>query len=317
MEKTGESETRSTTRRLPIWQIIVVVVILIYFLTGIYVVGTDERGVVRRFGKIRVSKVLPGMHYSLPWPFEKVDTPLTSRVRPISVGFRIVDQVSGIPPLPEETEFLTGDTNIIDIQMIVQYVINEPGDYLFKTEAPDWLVRKAAESVLTDVIGSMHVDDILTRGKITVQNITVEETQKILDQYKVGIELLSANLKVVEPPPEVVESFKDVTNAKADLERYVNEAHGYTNDILPKARGAAEEIRRKAESYRDDVVNRAKGDAARFIQLLKEYRKAKFVTVTRLYLETLEKVLPQMNVYVVDASDAEEPVSIRFMEPKQ
>ena len=283
---------------------IIPAVVLLWFLSGIYIVRPDEQGVVRRFGKaIKVTQ--PGPHYHLPGPIEKVDKVKVKKVRRIEIGFRTV---SPGPParyafVPEESLMLTGDEQIIDAQVIVQYKVRDPEKFLFNVrglERPQGALTDAAEVALRQVVGQRPIDDVLIYEKLQVEIDIRELLQRIIDNYSSGIKVIEVKLQTVRPPKEVAAAFSDVVSAKEEKDRFVKEAEGYREDILPKARGKAEAIIRAAEAYKAERVKRAQGDADRFLTVLKEYRNAKDVTRKRLYLETMERILPGIRKFVID-----------------
>jgi membrane protease subunit HflK len=306
---------------LPSWHKLflfsILAVVFLYLLSGVYVVQPNEQGVVRRFGRLVDDRVMPGIHYHLPWPVERVDRPKTLQVKVMSVGFRMVDKIKGIGPLPEETQMLTGDENIIDIQMIVQYRVTDPSAFLFSAEEPQWLVRKAAESSLTSIVGSMGVDQVLTTEKLVIENKLKEQVQTILDRYGCGLQISGAYFQDIGPSEEVAFAFRDVTSAREDRNRLINEAHGYRNEKLPQIRGQAEQMIRQAEAHRTERVNRASGEADRFLSLLREYEKNRGVTETRLYVETMEEILPKMRKYVLGRDEQGGVVNMRVITPQK
>jgi len=282
----------------PYW--IALIGLLLWLASGIYTVGPDEVGVVQRFGKFnRITG--PGPHYHLPYPIEKVHTPKVTRIQRIEIGFRTISSGIGGQALqyrlvPEESLMLTGDENIVDVQFIVQYQINNPIDYLFNIADPKKTVKDAAEAAMREVIGNNDIDSVLTTGKLVIQNDTKELLQNILNKYKSGIKVIAVQLQDVHPPQQVVNAFKDVASAKEDKIRYINEAEAYRNDILPRTRGQVAEILNKALAYKENVVKKAEGESARFLSVLKEYKKAPDITKTRMYIETLENVFSSPNV---------------------
>jgi membrane protease subunit HflK len=283
---------------------IIPAVVLLWFLSGIYIVRPDEQGVVRMFGKaVRVTQ--PGPHYHLPNPIEKVDKVKVKKVRRIEIGFRTV---SPGPParyafVPEESLMLTGDEQIIDAQIIVQYQVRDPEKFLFNVrglERPQGALTDAAEVALRQVVGQRPIDDVLITEKLQVEIDIRELLQRIIDNYNSGLKVIEVKLQTVRPPKEVAAAFSDVVSAKEDKDRYIKEAEGYREDILPKARGKAEAVIRAAEAYKAERVKRSQGDADRFLTVLKEYRNAKDVTRKRLYLETMERILPGIRKFVID-----------------
>ncbi len=272
---------------------IVLILLAVWLLSGVYIVDPDEQGVVRRFGKM-VRTTSSGINYHLPWPFEKVDTPKVTEVKRLEIGFRTIDP--GPPAryrkVSYESAMLTGDENILDCEIIVQYKVKEAPNYLFNIRDRENTIRAAAESSLRQVIGKNNIDEALTTGKHEIQVETKDLLQNILDQYEFGLLIVAVQLQDVHPPQDVIHAFKDVASAKEDKNKLINLAQGYRNDVIPKIRGESEKILREAEAYREERINKAQGDVDRFLKVLAEYRKAKQVTARRLYLETIERVLP-------------------------
>jgi len=279
-------------------------VVVLWFLSGIYIVRPDEQGVVRMFGKaVRVTQ--PGPHYHLPQPIEKVDKVKVKQVRRIELGFRTIRP--GPPAryrfVPEESLMLTGDEQIIDAQIIVQYQVKDPEKFLFNVrdlERPQGALMDAAEVALRQVVGQRPIDDVLIAEKLQIEIDIRELLQQIIDGYDSGVRVVEVKLQTVRPPEEVASAFSDVVSAKEDKDRLIKEAEGYREDVLPKARGHAQKILREAEAYKAERIKRAQGDADRFLAVLKEYAKAKDVTRTRLYLETMERILPGIRKFVID-----------------
>ena len=280
---------------------VIIGAIVLWLLTGIYIVGPDEVGVVRTFGEFtRVTQ--SGLNWKFPAPIETANTPKVTEVKRIEIGFRSMKN-GQYRTVEKESLMLTGDENIVDAEMIVQYKIKDPVYYLFKIVGPELTVRQAAEASLRTVVGRNKIDETLTTGKFTIQEETKLQLQSILDMYESGIHVVAVQLQDVSPPKEVIGAFKDVASAKEDKNRMINQAEGYRNDVIPKARGEAEAMIRDAEGFRDSRVKRAEGDAAKFTTILKEYNKAKSITEKRLYLETMEKVLPDIEKIIVPDKD--------------
>ncbi|HIA85214.1 MAG TPA: FtsH protease activity modulator HflK, partial [Candidatus Marinimicrobia bacterium] len=270
-------------------------------LSGVYMVGPDEVGVVQTFGKhSRVAQ--SGLNYHFPFPIEKVQTPKVTEVKRIEIGFRTVGK-NQYQTVQRESLMLTGDENIVDAEMIVQYRIKDPVAYLFNFIKPEVTVREASEASLRTVVGRHNIDEALTSGKFMIQEETKFLVQEILDKYKSGILVVAVQLQDVSPPEQVIASFKDVASAKEDKNRMINQAEGYRNDIIPKARGEAQARIREAEGYREARIARSEGDVAKFSAVLKEYRKAKGVTETRMYLETVEEILSNREKIIVPDSE--------------
>lgn len=294
---------------VPLLKLSVPILLVLWLLSGIYIVRPGEQGVVRRFGKVvRITE--PGPHYRLPSPIEKVDKPKIQQVRRIEIG---VETISPGPPAryrfhPEESMMLTGDEQIIDAQIIVQYKIKDAADFLFNVrnlEGPQGTIKDAAEVSLRQVVGERPIDDVLIREKLQVEIDIRALIQEIVDRYESGVRIIEVKLQTVQPPKEVAASFNDVVSAKEDKDKLIQEAEGYKEDIIPKARGEARSIVLAAEAYKEEKIKRAQGDVAKFLAVLKEYEKAKDVTRKRLYLETMEKVLPGIKKFIIDSETSE------------
>ena len=273
------------------------IALVLWLLTGIYVVGPDEVGVVQTFGKYSRA-AQSGLNYHFPYPIEKVSTPKVTEVKRIELGFRTVGK-NQYQTIERESLMLTGDENIVDAEMIVQYRIKDPVAYTFNFIKPELTVREASEASLRTVVGRHNIDEALTSGKFMIQEETKELIQNILDKYNTGILIVAVQLQDVSPPQQVIAAFKDVASAKEDKNRMINQAEGYRNDVIPKARGEAQAQIREAEGYKKARIARAEGDVAKFSAVLKEYRKAKGVTETRMYLETVEDILQNTEKIIV------------------
>ena len=274
-------------------------ILLLWIASGIYIVNPAEQGVVLRFGR-STGVTGPGIHYHVPSPIESVEIERVTEVKRLEIGYRTI---SMDPPryqkVKRESEMLTGDENIVDVELIVQYRIRNIGNYLFNVADPAKAVHDVAQAALRQVVGRHTIDAALTEGKLQIQEEIYEQIQEVLDLYEIGLRVEQVKLQAVAVPIEVDHAFKDVASAREDRERYRNEAEAYRNDIIPKTRGEAERMIREAEGYTVERVKRSQGDADRFLEVLTEYRKAKEVTETRLYLETMEKILPGLRKYVV------------------
>jgi len=290
-------------------------IVILWLLTGVYLVGPDEVGVIRTFGAYsRVTQ--SGLNWKFPSPIESVNTPKVTEVKRIEIGFRTLKN-GQYRTVEKESLMLTGDENIVDAEMIVQYKIKEPVDYLFKIVAPELTVREAAEASLRTVVGRNKIDETLTTGKFTIQEETKTQLQSILDKYQSGIHVVAVQLQDVSPPKEVIGAFKDVASAKEDKNRMINQAEGYRNDVIPKARGEAEAMIRDAEGFRESRIKRAEGDAVKFATILKEYQKAKSITEKRLYLETMEKVLPDIEKIIIPDKNSGNLLNLLNLNPGQ
>ena len=280
-----------------------IILVIIWVASGLYRVLPDEQGVVVRFGKF-VNTTQPGLNYHIPYPIETALTPKVTKVNRIDVGFRTGSDTgfssAGIADVPEESLMLTGDENIVNIDFSVFWVIKDAGKYLFKIQDPEGTVKAAAETAMREVIAKSRIQPILTEGRSQIEVETQEIIQDILDEYNSGIQITQVQTQKADPPDEVIDAFRDVQAARADMERSKNEAEGYANDVIPRARGEAAKILQAAEAYKKQVVARAEGEASRFISIYTEYALAKEVTQERMYLETMEKVLASIDKVIIE-----------------
>jgi len=290
------------------------IALVLWLLTGIYVVGPDEVGVVQTFGKYSRA-AQSGLNYHFPYPIETVKTPKVTEVKRIEIGFRSVGK-NQYQTVERESLMLTGDENIVDAEMIVQYKIKDPEAYSFNFIKPELTVREASEASLRTVVGRHNIDEALTSGKFMIQEETKELVQSILDKYKTGIIVVAVQLQDVSPPQQVIAAFKDVASAKEDKNKMVNQAEGYRNDLIPKARGEGQSMIREAEGYKKARIARAEGDVAKFSAVLKEYRKAKGVTETRMYLETIEEILPNKEKIIVPDAKSGNLINLLNLKPQ-
>jgi len=289
-------------KRIALWMVLIV--ILIWAFSGLYIVHPNEEGVVRRWGKYKLSAD-PGMHYHIPWPVERVNKVAISKIEKMEIGYRTIRK--GPPavyrPVEEEALMLTGDMNIVELWFIVQYRIKNAQNFLFNIRDPEEMIKDATEAAMRQIIGDRGVDEALTIGKEEIQDATAERLQKILDRYESGIEIVTVKLQDVHPPGEVKDAFEAVASAKETKERLINEALGKYNQEIPKAKGEAKKVVKMAEAYAVERTKHAEGDANRFLARLKEYRKAKEVTEDRLYLETMGEILPDIEKIVISRTE--------------
>ncbi len=280
--------------------------IVLWGLSGFFRVEPAEIGVVLRFGK-EVRQVQPGLNYHLPYPVETVLTPKALQVRKIDVGMRIVDDArrgSTLRDVPEESLMLTGDENIVDVDFSVLWRIKPSGvgEYLFNIQAPEGTVKAVAESAMREVIGRSDIQPILTGARQGIELAVQELMQKTLDTYSSGVLVQQVQMQKVDPPQQVIDSFRDVQAARADLERAQNEAQTYANRVVPEARGRAAQILQNADAYKSQTVAEATGQTSRFIKIYDEYKKAPEVTRKRMYLETMERVLGGTDKIILDST---------------
>ncbi|NPU09611.1 FtsH protease activity modulator HflK [Bradyrhizobium sp. 83002] len=295
--------------------LIVVGAIAIWLLSGFYRVQSEELGVVLRFGKY-VRDEQPGLRYHLPYPIETVMLPKALRVNSISIGITANDDPGrrgrGGRDVPEESLMLTGDENIVDVDVTVLWRIKPKGaaDFLFNIQNPEGTVKAVAESAMREVIGRSNIQPILTGARTVIEQNVQELMQKTLDTYGSGIQITQVQMQKVDPPAQVIEAFRDVQAARADLERLQNEAQTYANKVVPDARGRAAQILQVAEGYKEQAIAEAKGQSARFLKVYDEYKKAPDVTRERIYLETMERVLGGSEKLVLDSGASGGPVPL-------
>jgi membrane protease subunit HflK len=281
-------------------------IVALWVFSGFYRVQPDEQGVVLRFGAYSYWTP-PGLHWHVPWPVESVELPTVTRINRTEIGFRSGTggnvetgrDATGRDVLAESL-MLTGDENIIDIDVAVFWRINNAADFLFNTANPEALVRGVAESSMREVIGRSPIQPALGPLRGQIESDVLKQTQEILDRYKAGVEVRQVQLQKVDPPAAVIESFRDVQRANTDAERMRNEAEAYRNDIVPRARGDAARIVAEGQGAKAASVAQANGQAQRFDSVLKAYQAAKDVTLRRMYLDTMEYVLAHGQPLVVD-----------------
>ncbi len=285
--------------------VVLLVVLVVWLLTGIYFVGTSEQGIVLRFGAY-VNRTSPGLNYHLPWPIETAYSINVTGQRQITIGYHTQadsDDSNAVgEDIPAEADMLTGDENIIDINFTVGWEIKDAGAYLFNIEDPDSSVKAVAESAMREVVGRSQFEAISTQDREHIQMEVRDLMQKTLDEYGAGIVVTNVNMQKADPPGDVLAAYRDVQAARADQERLRNEAEGYANNVIPKARGNAARIVQDAEAYRQQVIAEASGQSRRFLSVLAQYRSAPDITRRRIYLETMTAVLAPMNKVIVDDS---------------
>ncbi|TAK32651.1 MAG: FtsH protease activity modulator HflK [Chloroflexota bacterium] len=292
-----------------------------YVLSGVYVVNPGEEAVVRRFGRVLDRRVAEGLRYRLPWPIEQADKVNVAQIRREGIGVTIPDHPTSVHP-PEEVQVLTGDENIVNVKVIVQYRVKDPADYLFKVAyGPDPLIRNAVKDALVSLGGATDVDDLLTTGRPEWQQALQSQAQRTLDRYNSGLQFVNISLQEVYPPKEASDAFRDVASAREDRAKAINDAQGYRNSVVPEARGKAQRAISEGEGYKADVINRAKGEATRFDDTLAEYVRSlesssDDVTRYRLYVESMEKILSKVKKYVVDPGENGEKVNVRILEQR-
>lgn len=270
----------------------------------VWTVAQDETGVVLRFGG--VARTVPsGIHFTLPWPLESMNKIKTSTSRTMPVGFTYVEEVTGRGGKASTREWLTGDTNIVKMEVTIYYTISDPVAYLYGASdladgmPRDMMIRRAAESVMTGLIASMGVDEALSHGKVRLRNEGLPRTQALLDQLQLGVTLTNFNLREMAPPPEVQEAFNEVTSAISYKEQQLSEAEGARSTAIPYARSQANRIVQQAESDATQVLGQARGEAASFIKLAESLQSNRDVTMQRLWLESMERILTRRKSMVL------------------
>lgn len=312
-----------------------------YLMSGVYTVEPGEEAVARLFGKDLGQTITEGLHYRLPWPFESTEKVNVMEIRRVAVGIPVSEEPLLFPrtslqasssgggghgghgahssaaktpspqPVSARNQFFTGDENILEIKMNIQYRIKDASDYLFNVDSPDELVPDIGRVAVTEIFAGTKVDDLLTTAKSQIQRRISLKMQRMLDEYRAGLQIVNVNLQEVNPPKDVAQAFRDVASASEEREEKTNKAQGYWNTVIPEARGKAHKLISDAEGYREEVVNRASGDADKFLTMLKEYQGAKEITEYRLYLERIEKVLAKAKKFVIDSK--KERVNLKFV----
>ena len=284
-------------------------VILMFFLwlaSGFYVVRQEESGIVMRFGKY-VREVDSGLHYRLPFPIEEVIKGAIKRVRILKIGgdFENSGNSSASFGTRQDKELgegwaLTGDENIVNLELNVQWKIRDLKKFVFSVRDKEQTIYDATQSVVREVVSKMKLADILTSGRGVIEEESRKLLQQMLDDYNMGVDILVVQMLRIDPPSQVVDSFRDVQTARIDKESEINRAYKYRNDIYPKVKGEAGKIIEDANGYAIAVVNKAKGDASRFNQVYEQYKNAPFVTRKRMYLEAMENIFNKNKITIVD-----------------
>ncbi len=300
------------------WVIIIVCILCVWFLTGLYAVSPKETGITTCLGCMVNQNVTPGLHYHVPWPIGRVYVVETTTVMSIPIGFKITELSKNIGPSPEQTEWLTGDTNVLRVQLLIQYVISDLSQYLFQSESPRTILVEAGEASVTKHFGQMSVDGALTSGWALLSKQMMSDIQDRLNLCQTGLTIVNIQRKAIEPPDEVKEAFQDVTNARQDKSRLITQARVYKEEILPRARGKAETILAKAEAKKSMRIATAQGDVQRFLALLPEVKNNADSVRTRLYRETMEKIFPRLKKRILLRSPDGSTVPIHlFMKEKK
>ncbi len=279
----------------------VILAVLLWLLSGIYIVDPAEKGVVLRFGAYQ-NTTSQGPHWRIPYPFESVYKVNVEQIRATEIGFRNIQNSSYSGAVSSESLMLTKDENMVDVKLAVQYKIADAKAYLFNVFNPELTLSHVVQSVIRQVVGDNTMDHVLTTGREQVAQEVKTASQGLLNEYNTGLIITAVTMQDAQPPIQVKAAFDDVVKAREDEQRYINEAKAYANDIVPKARGASQRLIAEAEAYKSQVVSKSEGEAYRFNQILEEYLKAPVVTKERLYRETLEEVLGSTSKVIVDSN---------------
>ncbi|MCK4409840.1 MAG: FtsH protease activity modulator HflK [Candidatus Eisenbacteria sp.] len=333
------ARVRGTVRR-PGWRrrfawSVALLLLVVWALSSVSFIGPGRAGVVTRWGRALDDVMTPGMHWKAPWPMDKVVRVEVPKARRLEIGFRTREVARSINAVaaefyatlwesrhaagtyekfPEEALRLTGDENIVDMNVVVLYRVSDPKDYLFKVAETEDLIRFTAESAITSIAGGLTIDDVVTAQRGMFEHLILTSVQRLLDSSGVGVELVSVRLQDVHPPLEVVPAFRDVASAREDKSRIINEALAYMDKTIPVARGDARRLVLEAEGYRSDRADRARGDSERFKEMARSYRDARGVTETRLYLETMENLLAGVEKYIVSSDLKLEGYDLRVLD---
>jgi membrane protease subunit HflK len=287
--------------------LIVAIGVLLWLSSGVYLVKADEQGVVMRFGEY-TRTTAPGVNYHFPFPIETVETPRVTAVNRVEIGFHSGggsrSGKTAEASVAEESLMLTGDENIVDIDFEVQWKISKAPDFLFNVRNPEETVKAISESAMREIIGKSKIATVLAEGKLLVEQDTKKLIQETLNSYNAGIEVVSVNLLKADPPTQVIDAFRDVQTARADLETARNQAEAYRNDIIPKARGLAQQMVLEAEGYKQEVMNRSQGEASRFLAVYNEFKQSRDVTKKRMYIEAMEDILQGVNKVIMSGKNA-------------
>lgn len=295
-----------------LFTVVIILGVLLLARDIFYIIDEGHQGIVLRFGKVLTDSegqprlVEPGPHFRLPTPIDRVITVRTDEIRKEEIGFASASVRGGNERgRPSESLMLTGDENIIDLKLVIQWKVKDAVNYAFEVRDAfgENTVKIAAESAIREVAGRMrYTEAILGEGRALIESEMKEELQAILDSYNQGILVTSVDLKHIDPPEEVIDAFRDVQTAKANKERVINQSQAYSNDVIPRAKGRAERTLQEAAAYKEEKVAKARGETERFKSVYNEYKGAKDVTRKRIYTESMEAVISQMDKVLVDPS---------------
>jgi len=290
--------------------VMVMILVLLYLASGTYVVQANEEGLIRRFGAVKKETIKPGIHYRIPWPVDRVDKVRIKEVKRIEIGFWPGAESGPSIILPY---CITGDHNIIHNRFVIQYRITDPIKYLFRTAKPELLLREFANAAIIEVVAQRSVDPVLTTGKREVELEVLKRLQAALDKEQLGISIASIETKSVTPPAMVSDAFKDVINAREEKSTLIHEADNYRNKLLPEAKAEAKKIMEEGEAYRYKRVSAAKGESERFLSIYGKYKSAPSIMRHRMFLQTIEEILPRVKIYVLAKDAKGRPLKIKLL----
>lgn len=282
--------------------LMVLLIVVVWLLSGLYRVQPGENGIELLFGKY-VNTTQAGLNFWAPWPLGSIQRPNVEKTNQINVGFRSIGpggRNESVRDVPLESLMLTGDQNIIDIDFVVQWRIKNARDFLFNIRDPETTIKLAAESSIREIVGQTPLEEVLATKRTEVETRTRDVLQRIMDDYKAGVFVAEVKMQKVDPPQKVIDAFNDVQRARQDKERQQNEAEAYRNDIVPKAKGEASRQLEQAAAYRERLIKEADGEAKRFVSVYNAYLTGKEVTVRRLFLERMQDVLSKSDKVIVD-----------------
>ncbi len=298
-------------------KIVLVLSLVMWIISGTYVIKADEAGAVKRFGKMVPVSVTPGIHYHFPYPIDSVIRLPVTKVNSLAIGFNpeIDDELD--LTTSEMSEFLTGDENIIHCQLTVQWSISDPIAYLSSSDDPVKLLNYLAQTIIMRELGKTSVDGALTKNRNSILNNVKTALDHQLNIMNIGIGIITVDLNRMMPPYSVAAAFKEVASAREEAASLIHDAEGYQNEAKPKSLGDAHKMLTDAKAHHNKVINMAQGDAQRFLLLLAEYRKSPALTRQRLWLETMERVYPKMSKYILGTKRAEKTSSITLFTDEQ
>jgi membrane protease subunit HflK len=299
-------QTRNRARRLQRFVVLgLIVAVVLWVGSGIYIVDPAEQGVVLQFGR-HVNTTSPGVNYHLPWPVQNVVIVDVQNVRRAEIGFRTVSAQGGQESrrILEEALMLTADENIVEVGLLVQYRVKDPAAFVFNVNSPERVLHTTTEVALRSAVGKLPIDGVITEQRAEVQENTRGYLQELMDEYDAGILITDVRLQVADAPDEVRDAFHEVVRAREDRERKVNEAEAYREDVVPRARGEAKRILEQALAYQEERVRSARGESERFLSILEEYRRAPEVTRERMYIEAVEQAMADVEKVLISQSDS-------------